>query len=68
MRSTASRDQLLKAFKLARIQTLSFEQALEIPCLAIALSNTALALEQARAKPAPKPRIDVKRIAAGDID
>ncbi|HCN72330.1 MAG TPA: hypothetical protein DIS96_11680 [Pusillimonas sp.] len=68
MRAELTRAQLQEAFKVSRIRKVSFDQALQSPCLTLALINTALALKQARAKPAPKPRIDVKRIAAGDID
>lgn len=68
MRTQPTRAQLQEAFKLAHLHSISLEQALTDRCLAIALANTALALEKARAKRNRAARIDVKRIAAGDND
>ena len=64
MRPDATREQLIEALRVSGI-SLSLAAALQSKALALALRNTAIALEKQRKK---SPPIDHKRLAAGDID
>jgi len=64
MRPAPTHEQLLQALQASRI-TLPLDMAMRSPSLAIALTNTALALAQ---RPTLRRSIDHKRLAAGDTD
>ena len=61
-----TREQLQEAMIASRIRAVTLDEAMQTPCLAIALTNTARAIAKARLKTANRKRFDLKKIAAGD--